>query len=122
MLSNFPIKFNNEKIFEPSSWEENSEVIENVTQTEAGTDQIVVTRYDKLLISCSFQCSHTWAKKFKTYSTFDEITVSMYDILTETYKNRMMRIRDFKVSLIEDSWRTRGTNGLYNVSFSLEEF
>ena len=122
MLSNFPIKFNNEKIFEPSSWEENSEVIENVTQTEAGTDQIVVTRYDKLLISCAFQCSHIWAKKFKTYSNLDEITVSMYDILTETYKNRMMRIRDFKVSLIEDSWRTRGTNGLYNVSFSLEEF
>ena len=46
------IKFNDEIIFEPESWEESSEVIESVNQTEAGTDQIAVTRYDKLSISC----------------------------------------------------------------------
>ena len=120
MLS--PIKFDNEVIFEPESWEETSEVIENVNETEAGTEQIAVTRYDKLSVSCSFQCSSVWAKKFKEYSKKDEIAVSIYDLIDEAYKVRTMRIRDFKVSLVDNSWKTPDTHGLWNVSFSLKEF
>ena len=116
------IKFNDEIIFEPESWEESSEVIESVNQTEAGTDQIAVTRYDKLSISCSFQCSSRWTKKFKEYSKQDSIAVSIYDHIDETYKTRTMRIRSFKVSLVENSWKTKDTSGLWIVSFSLEEF
>ncbi len=40
------IMFDDEVIFEPQSWEEASGVIENVNETEAGTEQISVTRYD----------------------------------------------------------------------------
>ena len=117
-----PVKFDDEPIIEPQSWEEDSEVIETVNETEAGTDQVSVTRYDKLSIACTFQCSHRWAKKFKEYSKKDEISVNFYDILTETYVTRQMRIRDFKVSLVDNSWRTPNTNGLWNVSFNLIEF
>ena len=116
------IKFNGEEIIEPQSWSEDSEVIETVNQTEAGTDQIVVLRYDKLSISCSFQCSHRWAKKFKEYSLLDGIDVSLYDILTGDYVTRQMRIRDFKATLVDNSWRTPGTNGLWIISFNLLEF
>ncbi len=117
-----PIKFDDEVIFEPESWEETSEVIENVNETEAGTEQIAVTRYDKLSVSCSFQCSSTWAKKFKEYSKKDEIAVSIYDLVDEAYKVRTMRIRDFKASVVANSWKTPNTSGLWNVSFSLKEF
>lgn len=117
-----PIQFNGQNIIEPVSWAEDSQVIETVNETEAGTDQIAVTRYDKLSVACAFQCSHRWAKKFKEYSRLDEISVSFYDILTETYATRQMRIRDFKVSLVDYSWKTPNTNGLWNVSFSLIEF
>lgn len=117
-----PIKFDGEDIIEPVSWSEDSEVIETVNETEAGTEQIAVTRYDKLSVSCAFQCSHRWAKKFKEYSQRDEILVSFYDILNENYAARQMRIRDFKVSLVDNSWRTPNTNGLWNVSFNLIEF
>ena len=117
-----PVKFDGEAIIEPQSWSEDSDVIETVNETEAGTDQIVVTRYDKLSVGCTFQCSHRWAKKFKEYSQQDEIAVSLYDILREDYVTRQMRIRDFKVSLVANSWRTPNTNGLWDVSFSLIEF
>lgn len=117
-----PIKFDGEEIIEPQSWSEDSEVIETVSETEAGTSQVAVTRYDKQSITCTFQCTHRWAKKFKEYSKQDEISVSFYDILTESYTARQMRIRDFKVSLEKNSWRTPNTNGLWNVSFSLKEF
>ena len=116
------IKFDGEEIIEPESWSEDSRVIETVNETEAGTDQIAVLRYDKLSISCSFQCSHRWAKKLKAYSKQDEIDVSFYDILAEENTVRKMRIRDFKAALVDNSWRTPGTNGLWVISFSLEEF
>ncbi len=116
------IKFNGEEIIEPQSWSEDSAVIETVNVTEAGTDQIAVTRYDKLSISCSFQCSHRWAKKLKEYSKLDEIDVNFYDILMGDYTTRHMRIRDFKADIVDGSWKTPGTNGLWIVSFSLLEF
>ena len=122
MLSDYPIKFNGESIPEPVSWSENSEVIEAVNETEAGTDQIIVTRFDKLTISCSFQCSHRWAQKFKAYSRKDEISVNFYDILAGENTTRIMRIRDFRAQLIDHSWLTPGTNGLWNISFTLKEF
>lgn len=122
MLSEYPIKFGQEVIFTPESWEESSEVIENINTTEAGTDQIAVTRCDKLSISCSFQCSSLWAKKFKEYSKQDEIAVSIYDLIDETYKVRNMRIRNFRASLVSGSWHTPNTAGLWDVSFDLEEF
>lgn len=40
MLIDYPVKFGDEEIPEPESWSEESSVIENVNQTEAGTDQI----------------------------------------------------------------------------------
>ena len=122
MLSDYPIKFGQETIFTPESWEESSEVIENVNTTEAGTDQISVTRYDKLSISCSFLCSSIWAKKFKEYSKQNEIAVSTYDLIDERYNTRIMRIRNFSASLVANSWNTRNTEGLWNISFNLEEF
>ena len=122
MLSDYPVKFNNENIPEPISWQEDSGVLENVNETEAGTDQIAVRRYDKLTVSCSFQCSHRWAKKFKEYSKQNEIAVKIYDFIDTNYNTRAMRIRDFKISLAENSIRTPGTNGLWNVSFNLIEF
>ena len=117
-----PVKFDDEVIFEPETWDESSEVIESVNTTEAGTDQIAVTRYDKLSVSCSYQCSSVWLKKFKEYSQRDSIAVSIYDAITEDYKVRIMRIRNFKVSLVDNSWLTLGTHGLWSVSFTLEEF
>lgn len=122
MLIDYPVKFSGEEIPEPEEWSEESAVIENVNQTEAGTDQVSVTRYDKLSVSCSFQCSHRWASKFKAYSKKDSISVQMYDIELNGYKTRTMRIRSFKADPVKNSQRTPNTNGLWEISFNLEEF
>lgn len=122
MLIDYPVKFDNEEIPEPEDWAEQSSVIENVSQTEAGTDQVSVTRYDKLSVSCSFQCSHRWAAKFKKYSRADSISVQMYDLEKNGYATRTMRIRGFKADPVKHSQRTPNTNGLWEISFNLEEF
>lgn len=122
MLIDFPVKFGDETIPEAESWSEESSVVENVNQTEAGTDQVSITRYDKLSVSCSFQCSHRWAAKFKKYSKQDSIAVKLYDLELGGYKTRTMRIRSFKADPVKNSQRTPNTNGLWEISFNLEEF
>ena len=122
MLSEYPIYFDDTKLFSPASWEESFAVVESPNQTEAGTDPVIVTRYDKLSVSASFQCSSRWAAKLAEFRDKDSIQVKLYDLKTQDYKTRTMRIRNFKSGPEKNSEKTKGTNGLYTVSFDLEEF
>lgn len=122
MLSEYPIYFDDVKLFTPESWEESYAVIENTNQTEAGTDQVIVTRYDKLSVSASFKCSSRWSAKFAEFRDKDSIQVKLYDLKTQDYKTRIMRMRNFKTGPEKNSEKTRGTNGLYTVNFDLQEF
>lgn len=122
MLKDFPVKINGTVLFEASEWEEDSAVIENKYETEAGTDQVSVTRYDKLTVSAQYRCHSDWLAVFKQWSQTDSLTVDIYDAQAKGYKRRTMRIRNFKNSLIEFSEKVADTNGVWNVSFSIEEF
>ncbi|MGN0363157.1 MAG: hypothetical protein ACI4ET_09985 [Bilifractor sp.] len=122
MLKDYPIYFDDVKLFPPSKWEECNSVVESVNQTEAGTDQVIVIRSDKLFVSASFQCSGSWAAKFAAFRDKDSIAVKLYDLKTQGYKTRQMRMRNFKPGLEEHAERTKGTSGLYTVTFDLEEF
>lgn len=122
MLCDYPIYFDETKLFTPTRWEESYSVIESTNQTEAGTDQVIVTRYDKLSVSASFQCSSRWAAVFAGFRDKDSIAVKFYDLKMQGYKTRTMRMRNFKAGPEKNSEKTKGTNGLYTVSFDLEEF
>lgn len=122
MLADFPILFNNTAIPNPNSYSESSEVVEEVNETEAGTDVVIMVRKDKLTASLSFNCSSLWAKKFAEFRDAEPLSVSIYDAKTEAYKTRSMRIRSYQSNLIENSWRSRRTNGLYEISFELKEY
>lgn len=122
MLSQYPILFNNTAIPWPDSWDEDYETIETVMETEAGTDQVAVIRSDKLSASASFSCSSLWAGKFKAWSLADAVQVSLYDPAARAYSARLMRIRGYKQKLVRYSEKTPYTQGLWTVSFDLEEF
>jgi hypothetical protein len=122
LKKDFPIWFDDTKIFWPLKWQENYEVVETQNTTEAGTDQIIVSRYDKLSVSCEFQCSDLWVAVFAAFRDQDSISVKLYDLKTRAYKTRTMRIRNFKVTLESNSEKLSMSNGLYMVSFDLQEF
>lgn len=114
------ITLNGEKIPFPQKLSESYEVIENVYETEAGTDNVVVTRAEKLTLSLSFQLSSAWAQRMRVLAKTQNIT-AVIDEAGES-KTRTMRIRNYKSDLVENSRLTPGTAGLWNVSFDLIEY
>lgn len=122
MLSDFPIYFDTTEIIRPSKWEETYDVIDSVNVSEAGTDIVDVSRDSKLSISATFKCSSYWAQTFMTFRTALTIAVKIYDTETGGYKTYDMRMRNFKQKLKPKSEKVLYGNGVYEVSFKLEEY
>ena len=121
--NDFPIQINSTSIPVPISWNETAEIVENVNTTEAGTDVIDVLRVDKLSVNASFNVTSNWLMAFKGWAnSTSALTVKIYDPATNAYATRYMRIRNFAYSLVENSDRTAGTYGLWNLTFDLIEF
>lgn len=120
MLNKY-IKFDDIQIPNPISYSEDSDVIENQYETEAGGLNVSVTRYDRLHVSVSFNVSSAWAKQFKAFSKQKYINVSLFDLSENDFVSHQMIARNFKSDLIEHSENVSSTNGLWKVSFELQE-
>ena len=124
MLTSYPIKINNTAIPSPDSWEENPRKISNEFMMENGGRKKIGVRTTLMSISASFTVSSRWLKKFESWRDDETLTVSIYDALTNAYVNYTMEITDdsFSYNLIKNSKRLRNTEGLWRLSFELEEF
>ena len=120
--SSYPTKINGTDVFAPDSWTVTPAVVETEFQTEAGTDEVIVTRYDKVTISAKYTASAKWLKLFQGWATTASLTVKYYDPISEGYSTRTMRMRNFKYVLIQGSDALTTSLGLYTVSFDLIEF
>lgn len=123
----YPIMFDDTQILSPSEWNETSNVVETVNVTEAGTDSVEVTRYDKLTVSARFKVAEAanvgeWAKVFKEFSKKPSFTLKKYDILEQGYEERTVRMRDFVAELMPKSDLLPSINGIWDISFTLIEF
>ena len=115
MLGKNYITINSEAIPNPTSFDIEEETIENVFQSEAGTDLSTVVRTGKVSAKGTFQVSSRWKDKLKTFSRTASATVV---ISGTTYT---MRIRNYKAKLLEHSENVEGTVGLWTVSLDFIE-
>ena len=123
MYSSFPIYFDETEMPIPQTgWQETSNVVENTQMSEGGTDMVDVVRYDKLSIAVTTSCLSNLAKTYKQFSKKDSIQVKIYDIIDEAYKTRTMRMRSFVASRRKDTDNLSVSNGIWDISFTLEEF
>lgn len=122
LRADYPIKINGTDLFRPESWEVSTETVESTFQTEAGTDELVVTRYGKTTVSASFACTDTWLSTFKGWSESASLTVKYYDPSIPGYAEKTMRMRGFKSVMNVYSDYITESLGLYTVSFNLIEF
>ena len=97
MLGNF-LKFNNEVFPNPKVPSRTSKTIENVSQSEAGTDLVTVVRPAK----------NSWSFSF-------DLSPAKRDI----YR---VRVRDFSENTVEGSEWLSSVDGLFECSVSVTEF
>lgn len=123
MLSNYPIYFDNTEIkIRRGNWTRAYNNLANVSETEAGTDDVEVIRKGKTTIRAQFNCTSFWASTLSAFNDQQSIQVRFYDIKTKAYVTLKMRMEDLEVDEVENTDRIETTNGLYIVSFDLVEF
>lgn len=115
MLGNY-LKFNNNVFPNPLNPVRNSKAIENVTQSEAGTDLVCVVRPSKN--TWTFQFNLTPGTKAILEALCQDESTQMY-YMGNTYK---VRVRDFQEDLVEGSEWMSKVNGLFRCSVKVTEF
>lgn len=124
MLNSYPYKINNIAIPYPDSWSEKPKKLANTFETEAGTMKKIIVRTSKLSISASFTVTSFWLKKFQQFRDMDVLTLSKFNAQAGGYSDYTVCIDDesFEYDLITASRFANNTNGLYRLSFNLEEY
>lgn len=115
MLGNY-LKFNNKTFPNPIQPTENSNSIENVSNSEAGTDLVVVVRSSKKTWNFSFDLSKAKRDILEGICK-EESTTMLYQGKTYT-----VRVRDFSCQLVEGSEWLAAAEGLYKCSVKVTEY
>ena len=110
------LKFNGVDFPNPSSVTMASQAVENVSQSEAGTDLVVVVRPSKKSWNMSFNLSSTKKDALKALTLLETVTM-LYMGTTYT-----VRIRDYQEQLVPYSEWAKNTDGLFTVSVKVMEF
>ena len=115
MLGNY-LKFNNVVFPNPKNPSRTSKTIENVSQSEAGTDLVTVVRPGKNAWSFVFDLSPA-KRDILEGLTHDESTSMQYQ--GKTY---LVRVRDFTENTVEGSEWLSSVDGLFECSVTVTEF
>lgn len=115
MLGNY-LKFDDLEFPNPITPTKESKAIENVSQSEAGTDLVVVVRSAKRYWTFAFNLSK--AKK----EQLAEICEAESTVMTYMGKTYTVRVRDFSEKLVEGSEWLSSVDGLYECSVNVTEY
>lgn len=120
----YPIIMNGTTIpFFPTSWQRSPQKIQSVNQSEGGKDIVNTTRIDKMSISATFAIADkAWVQFFNGLNDLDVIVVQDYSPSLDGYDRRDMRMVDFTCSARRKSEELASVLGVWDVTFTLEEF
>lgn len=124
MLKDYPLMLNNTELLIPSSYKENWKAVEEVKQSAAGTDIYTSIRSRKLVASLTYKVMNGWLKTFADFnmlSRTESLTFKRYDPILDAYSEHFVKMTGFSYQLNRKSWDLEATNGIYEVSFNLEE-
>lgn len=115
MLGDGYLTFNSVAIPNPTNMSIQFDNLENVVESEAGTELAVVTRLQKRTFSCGCKCTSTWLSKFRTMCALSSGT------LVYLNESIVCRARIEYVSLVNNSEYADRTDGLWEVTLSFTE-
>lgn len=125
MLStNYPTIINGVTYQPFKKWDISYNDTVTVHETEAGTQEDVIIRKGRRSIAVSTTCLSSLATVLAGLNDLSSFTVQFYDIKTAGYVTLTMRVapNSMAINLKEGTARNASTNGVYTVSFTLEEY
>ena len=124
LQTNYPIVLNgvNYKYFKTWSIKRNDYV--TVHETEAGTQEDVITRKGRRSIGVTVTCLQPLVASLLALADMDEFEAKIYDVAIDDYVTIGVRIgaNSMSYALKERSADLAAVNGVWTVSFVLEEF
>lgn len=124
LKTDHPIVLNNVTYLPFKTW--NVSYSDSVTthETESGKQEDSVSRRGRRTISASTRCVATTAATLACLENLDEFDATFYDVKTQASITSLVRVSagSMKVNLVSKSSDLDITEGLYDVSFKLEEF
>mgnify|MGYP007022096087 CR=1 FL=1 len=108
MLGRNYIKVNGVALPTPVSFEDNSELFEDVNQSEAATDLVSFIRGNRAVFNMTFQVTSGWRDTLKTICSQTSVTLTYK---STNYTGRFRRAGTWE--LFKGSHKTPSTDGLW---------
>lgn len=124
LQTNYPIVLNNVEYQYFKTW--NTSLKDTITthETESGKQEDVIMRKGRRSISVTVKCLQPLLAGLLGLKELDEFEAQIYDPATDDYDTMDVRIGagSMSYSLVEKSANLEAVNGVWQVSFTLEEF
>lgn len=123
-INQYPFKFDNTVIpFFPGDWQRQATKIKNDMESEGGTRMVQIIRGKRLSIPFSFAVADdTWVGFFEEYSEREKFNLSIYSPITHAYEIKVVEMVGFSAKPRKRSEKLTEVAGVWEVSFTLEEF
>lgn len=123
-LSDYPIMFDSTALpFFPSSWGRQLKKITNTQQSEGGYDIVQTIRVKKMSYPFSVAVADdTWVAFFEQYYALDSFNLSIYSPVAGGYEVKRVRMDSLDITPRRHSEDLTAVTGVWDVSFTLEEF
>lgn len=90
-------------------------------ETEAGTTQASVSRVSKITISGNWTVTGSWMERFREWADADTVTVSCYYPSVSELSDHECQLSIDSEKHVRRSRDQLSTNGLYQISVTMEE-
>ncbi len=124
LATDYPIIINGVQYQPFKQWDISYKDARTVHETEGGTQEDVIISTGRRSIAVATTCLQSVATLLTGLEDLNNFTVKFYDIKANTYRESTMRVmpNSMRCALKEKTSRLSATNGVYNVSFTLEEY
>lgn len=124
LQKNYPIILNNVEYQYFKTWNIKRNDYVTTHETEAGTQEDVTTRKGRLSIGITVTCLQPLVAQLIGLANLDEFEVEIYDVVSNDYViiNARVGAGSMSYSLKQGSADLETVNGVWSVSFTLEEF
>ena len=124
LKTDYPIEIKGQQYAPFKQWDITYNDTVTTHETEAGTQEDVILRKGRRSIAVATTCLDDIASELALLEDEASFTVKFYDIKTKGYVTINARVAagSMNISLKPKSSNLSATNGVYTVSFTLEEF